>query len=105
MSSPRRRGSYTAMKQYFVYILASKKDGVLYIGVTDNLERRISEHKNRLHEGVTKKYFVAKLVYFEETNDIESAILREKQMKKWNRQWKINLIEKNNPNWKDLFEK
>jgi putative endonuclease len=89
---------------YYVYILASKKDGVLYIGVTDNLEKRIYEHKNHLHKGFTDKYFVGKLVYFEETPDVKSAILREKQMKKWNREWKENLINKDNPAWIDLSE-
>ena len=91
------------MKQYYVYILASKKDGVLYIGVTRDLIKRVWEHKNNLVEGFTKKYFVHRLVYFEDTSDIESAIKREKQLKKWNRDWKIQLIEKTNPNWEDLY--
>ena len=90
-------------KQYYLYITASKKNGTLYIGVTDNLLRRIYEHKNNLIDGFTKKYNVHKLVYYEETNDILSAIKREKQMKKWKRQWKIELIEKFNLNWKDLY--
>ena len=92
------------MKQYCVYILASKKNGVLYIGVTSNLQKRIWEHKNNVVEGFTKKYFVHKLVYFEQTSDVNSALLREKQLKKWKREWKINLIEKENPFWKDLYE-
>jgi len=92
------------MNTYYVYILASKKNGTLYIGVTDNLTRRAYEHKNDLVEGFTKKYGVLKLVYYEQTNDIHSAIQREKELKKWNRQWKINLIEKFNPNWKDLYD-
>ena len=92
------------MKQYCVYILASKKDGVLYIGVTSNLQKRIWEHKNNIVEGFTKEYFVHRLVYFEQTTDVNSALLREKQLKKWKREWKINLIEKENPYWKDLYE-
>ncbi|MCB0731453.1 MAG: GIY-YIG nuclease family protein [Ignavibacteriae bacterium] len=93
------------MKQYYVYILASKKNGMLYIGVTNNLARRIYEHKNNLVEGYTKKYNIKNLVYFEITPDIKSAIVREKQMKKWYRKWKIELIEKENPNWIDLYGK
>jgi putative endonuclease len=92
------------MKQYFVYILASKKNGVLYIGMTSNIKKRIWEHKNNAVEGFTKKYFVHKLVFVEQTTDVNSALLREKQLKKWKREWKINLIEKNNPYWKDLYE-
>ena len=91
------------MKQYYVYILASKKNGTLYIGVTNDLAKRIYEHKNNLVEGFTKKYHVHRLVYYEDTDDVTSAITREKQMKKWNRAWKIELIEKNNPEWKDLY--
>lgn len=90
--------------QYYVYILASKKNGTLYIGVTDDLIKRVWQHKNKLVDGFTKKYNVGKLVYFEITNDIRSAIMREKRIKKWNRQWKIELIEKNNPGWEDLCE-
>jgi len=93
------------MKQYYVYILASKRNGVLYIGVTSDLVKRIWEHKNNLAEGFTKRYFVHRLVYFETTTDVESAIRREKQLKKWNRDWKIQLIEKDNPNWEDLYDK
>ncbi len=89
---------------YFVYILASEKNGTLYIGVTNNLKRRIFEHKNNLLEGFTKKYQVHKLVYFEAHQDVKFAISREKKLKKWNRQWKINLIEKNNPGWKDMYD-
>ncbi len=88
---------------YYVYILASKKNGTLYIGVTNNLVRRIHEHKYELVQGFTKKYGVKNLVYFESTPDINSGIEREKQMKKWNREWKIKLIEKENPDWKDLY--
>ena len=92
------------MKSYFVYILASKKNGTLYIGVTNDLMRRIHEHKEALQEGFTKKYSVHNLVYFEETNDISVAITREKQLKNWHRAWKIVLIEKGNPSWRDLYK-
>jgi len=88
---------------YYVYILASKKNGTLYIGVTNNLVRRVYEHKHEMIEGFTKKYHVQKLVYYELTPDIRVAISREKCMKKWKRQWKIELIEKENPNWMDLY--
>ncbi len=92
------------MKTYFVYIMASKKNGTLYIGMTNNLIRRVWQHKNDVHEGFTKQYSVHRLVWYEATNDVKGAIQREKQMKKWNRQWKINLIEKENPKWEDLYE-
>jgi putative endonuclease len=88
---------------YFVYILASKKNGTLYIGVTNDLIKRIHEHKNDLVDGFTKEYQIHTLVYFEEFKDIKEAILREKQMKKWKRFWKIKLIEKVNPNWEDIY--
>lgn len=91
------------MKQYYVYILASKKNGVLYIGVTGDLVKRLSQHREGLIDGFTKKYFVRKLVYFENTENVESAIQRETQLKRWKRNWKIELIEKNNPNWIDLY--
>ncbi len=91
------------MKQYYVYILASKKNGVLYIGVTSDLVKRVYEHKNDLVEGFTKKYHVHKLVYYEENNDVYAAITREKRIKKWNRAWKVQLIEKNNSDWGDLY--
>ena len=91
------------MKQYYVYILASKKNGTLYIGLTSNLLKRVFEHKNNQVEGFTQKYNVHKLVYYEKYDDIYGAITREKRMKKWERQWKIELIEKVNPDWKDLY--
>ena len=91
------------MKKYYDYILASKKEGVLYIGVTGDLRRRIYEHKEGLIKGFSKKYNVKKLVYFEEYKDINYAIQREKRMKKWNRAWKTRLIEKFNKDWKDLY--
>ncbi len=90
------------MQQYFVYILGSKRNLTLYTGVTSNLEKRIYEHKNKLIKGFTEKYNVNNLVYFETSNDIKSAIKREKQLKKWNRKWKLDLIEKSNPYWVDL---
>ena len=89
--------------QYYIYILASKRNGTLYIGVTSDLTKRVYEHKNNLIDGFTKKYNVHKLVYYESTNDIESSIRREKQLKKWKRSWKIELIEKDNAEWKDLY--
>ncbi|MBX7153242.1 GIY-YIG nuclease family protein [bacterium] len=91
------------MKSYYVYILASKRNGTLYVGVTENLVRRSYQHKSDVNDGFTKKYGVHKLVYFEEFQNINDAILREKRIKKWNRQWKLELIEKMNPGWKDLY--
>ena len=90
-------------KIYYIYILASKKNGTLYIGITNELKRRVYEHKNGLIEGFTKKYSVHQLVYYEETADVENAIMREKQLKKWKRAWKIELIEKFNPDWEDFY--
>jgi putative endonuclease len=90
------------VKNYYVYILASEKRGTLYIGVTNNLERRIEEHKAKEVAGFTNKYNVSKLVYFENTSDIEIAINREKVLKHWKREWKVDLIENVNPNWNDL---
>jgi putative endonuclease len=91
-------------KQPAVYITASKRNGTLYIGVTSNLLKRVWEHKNDLVEGFTKKYGVHRLVYYEMHETMESALRREKQLKKWNRAWKLDLIEKQNPNWRDLWE-
>lgn len=91
-------------KQPFVYILASKRNGTLYIGVTSDLTKRVWEHKNDLADGFTKKYGVHSLVYFEQYSDMASAITREKQLKKWHRAWKVRLIEKENPEWNDLYE-
>jgi putative endonuclease len=93
------------MKQYYVYILASKRNGTLYTGVTNDLLKRIYIHKNDLVEGFTKKYSIHNLVYYEVHTDVREAITKEKQMKKWKRKWKIELIEKFNPNWKDLYKK
>ena len=92
-------------KNYYLYILASKKNGTLYIGVTGDLIKRISEHKQKAVDGFTKKYNVHNLVYCEVYGDIKEAILREKQMKKWNRKWKIRVIEEKNPEWEDLYSK
>jgi putative endonuclease len=89
--------------EYYVYIVASKQYGTLYTGVANDLLARVYTHKEKLVAGFTKKYFVNKLVYFEMHNDINEAITREKQIKKWNRDWKINLIEQNNPGWFDLY--
>ncbi|MBP6672685.1 MAG: GIY-YIG nuclease family protein [Bacteroidetes bacterium] len=88
---------------YYIYILSSRKNGTLYIGVTGNLSKRIVEHKESLIPGFTQRYHVTQLIYFEEYTYIQDAIVREKQLKKWNRAWKIRLIEKSNPEWKDLF--
>ena len=94
---------YKTLHQYYLYILSNKKNGTLYIGVSNNLERRMFEHKNKLVEGFTKTYSLDKLVYFEIFQFINDVIKREKRMKKWKRQWKINLIEKDNPEWKNLW--
>lgn len=88
----------------FVYILTTENSRVLYIGVTSDLVKRIWEHKNKVVEGFTSKYNLNKLVYYEAADDIESAILREKQLKRWHRQWKINLIKSFNPTFKDLYD-
>jgi putative endonuclease len=91
------------MKQPAVYILASKRNSTLYIGVTSGLVERIWQHKNDAVEGFTKKYGVHTLAYYELHEDMESAILREKRLKKWNRAWKLRLIEEKNPDWNDLY--
>lgn len=91
-------------KTYYVYILTNRTNRVLYIGMTNDLVRRTYEHKHKMVEGFTKKYNLKKLVYYEATNDVESAIKREKQLKNWHREWKRNLINKVNPDWKDLGE-
>ena len=87
---------------YFVYLLTNWDDSVLYIGVTSNLPRRLYEHRNGLADGFTKKYNVHKLVYFEQTNDVYSALSREKQLKKWSRKKKNDLVQSTNPTWRDL---
>jgi putative endonuclease len=90
------------MNHYYIYILASKRNGTLYIGVTNDLIKRVYDHRNDIIDGFTKKYRVHNLVYYEDTRDVNSAT-REKQMKKWKRQWKIELIKKMNPKWEDLY--
>jgi len=91
-------------RQPAVYLLASKRNGTLYIGVTSNLPARIWQHRNDQIDGFTKKYRVHRLVYFELHEEMTAAIQREKQLKKWRRAWKIELIEKSNPEWRDLYE-
>jgi putative endonuclease len=90
-------------RYYWVYVIASTVGGTLYIGVTNNLVRRMYEHRNGLVPGFTKRYGVHRLVYFEPHTDVEAAIRREKRLKRWNRTWKIQLIEQTNPNWDDLY--
>lgn len=92
------------LNNYYVYIMASKTNGTLYIGMTNDLSKRVYQHKNKCTDGFTKKYNVSKLVYYEEANLPEDAINREKQLKNWHRQWKINLIESMNPEWRDLAD-
>ncbi|NEV49624.1 GIY-YIG nuclease family protein [Wolbachia pipientis] len=91
------------MKNYYIYILASRHNKALYIGVTSNLIKRIWEHKNKVIPGFTSKYNVQKLVYFEEFQDVDSALNREKLLKSWRGEWKINLVARKNPNWYDLY--
>lgn len=91
-------------RTYWVYILASKRNGTLYIGVTNDLLRRSPEHRDGGAPGFTKKYAVKHLVYFEEFDDIGAAIHRETRLKKWNRKWKLDLIESQNPEWNDLYD-
>jgi putative endonuclease len=90
-------------KYSYVYIITNKRNGTLYIGVTSNIIKRIYEHKNRLVDGFSKKYNLHKLVYYEQYSDIKTAIEREKQIKKWERLWKLKLIEKTNPKWIDIY--
>ena len=90
------------MKQYYVYILANKRNGTLYIGVTSNLEKRVQEHKLKTKEGFTQKYNVTKLVYYEIYTEIHIAIQREKALKKWDRSWKLKLIDFANPKWVEI---
>ncbi len=92
------------LRQFYVYILASNRNGTLYIGVTNDLVRRVWEHKNDAVEGFTRKYRVHRLVWYDAADTALAAITREKQLKKWNRAWKIRLIKKMNPNWRDLYD-
>jgi putative endonuclease len=91
-------------KQFYVYILASRRNGTLYVGVTSNLIQRVWQHKEKLVDGFTKKYDVKYLVYFEVHDTAENAISREKQIKRWRRAWKLELIEADNSEWKDLYD-
>ncbi len=91
-------------KTFCVYILTNKMYGTFYVGMTSNLPKRIWEHKNKVVEGFSKKYDLDKLVYYEAHENAESAVKREKRLKKWDRKWKIELIQKQNPDWQDLFE-
>ena len=100
--STKGRDLVARMHRYFVYILTNRSGKVMYIGVTNNLQRRVWEHKNQLIEGFTEKYNVHKLVYFEETTEILAALEREKELKKWRREKKNRLVEQTNPNWNDL---
>ena len=102
MSFPCRRECRESKTNYYIYILASKRNGALYIGVTNDLVRRVYEHRSDLVEGFIKRYGVHMLVHYEDTGDAASAIQPEKQLKKWNRAWKIRLIEKDNSGWNDL---
>jgi len=99
-----QRENDTMDKQFYVYMLASRRNGTLYIGVTSKLVGRVWQHKNKQVEGFTKRYGVDKLVYYEVHRNAESAMTREKRMKKWRRAWKIRLIEATNPEWKDLYD-
>ena len=92
------------MSDYFIYILANKRNGTLYTGFTNDLLRRVCEHKNNVVKGFTKKYGVHKLVYYEQCDDFDAALQREKQIKEWKRKWKIKLIEKVNPLWQDFYD-
>jgi putative endonuclease len=92
------------LKTYFIYILASKPRGVLYIGFTSDLVVRVVQHRLEEFDGFTKRYFIKRLVYYESFADPSMGITREKQLKKWNREWKIKLIEKHNPEWLDLYQ-
>ena len=95
---------YGAQKFYYVYILASGRNGTLYVGFTSNLPQRIYEHKHHLTPGFTSRYGICKLVYFERFTDVHQAIQHEKRLKEWKRNWKKDLIEKYNPEWRDLYD-
>ncbi len=92
------------MNEYYAYILANKRNGTLYIGVTNDIVRRVYEHRTSEIDGFTKKYGVHRLVYYERCSDVLEAIAREKQLKNWHRQWKVELIEQANPTWEDLYD-
>ena len=92
------------IKDYYIYILASRRNGTLYIGVTNNLIKRVGEHRENIADGFTKKYKVHNLAYLEHTKDIKAALEREKRLKAWKRAWKIRLIKEMNPEWRDLYD-
>ncbi|HEX4507308.1 MAG TPA: GIY-YIG nuclease family protein [Alphaproteobacteria bacterium] len=92
------------MKQFFVYLLASERNGTLYVGRTSNLLQRIWQHKQKVADGFTERYGIGRLVWFAECATAEAAITREKQIKKWNRAWKMRLIEEQNRTWRDLYK-
>ena len=92
------------MKTYFVYILANRKEGTIYIGITSDIIRRVYEHKAKAGDGFTAEYNVDRLVYFEQHSDVLEAIAREKKLKRWRREWKIELIQRGNPDWRDLYD-
>jgi putative endonuclease len=103
--SPRRRpGPSLIVVMYYVYIVASKRNGTLYVGVTDDLVRRVWQHKEGLIKGFTSRYRCKLLVWFDSTDDVASAIQREKQIKEWKRRWKLRIIEETNPDWDDLYD-
>ena len=92
------------MNPYFVYIMASKRNGTLYVGVTNDIRRRAYEHKHGLVSGFTKEHDVTRLVYYEAHDDVRDAIQHEKRLKEWQRSWKLDLIERDNPEWRDLYD-
>ena len=96
-------GYNVGMQEYYIYILASRKNGTLYVGMTEGIAKRTTRHKGRQANEFTAKYDVLKLVYYEKHKSLEEAVKREKQLKKWRRQWKMKLIEKHNSEWQDLF--
>jgi putative endonuclease len=103
-SFPRKRESIFVSKLFCVYILTNKPRGTLYTAVTSNLPQRVAQHRDKLVEGFTAKYSLDRLVWFEAHENAESAITREKQIKKWNRLWKIELVERSNPDWDDVYD-
>ena len=98
------RGRRVTNRHYYVYMMTNKHNTVLYTGVTNDLKKRAWQHREKLVEGFTKRYNVTKLVYYQVFDDVRAAIAREKQLKKWNRAWKVQLIEKTNPEWRDLYD-
>jgi putative endonuclease len=101
--SSKRDNSFVRERVYYVYILASRIGGTLYVGVTSDLVKRVYQHREKLAKGFTQRYGVNRLVYYEAFGEVSAAIQREKQMKRWNRAWKVQLIEEKNPNWDDLY--